>query len=131
MNRILLTTLVFLTVSAGVVKADSLASTVTSASELSQPAKVTDSDIKYTGEKVSFNFQDTPIRQVLEIFADFSGTKMVVTDTVTGNVTLRLDNVPWDQALDMILKSKGLDKKITNNVMLIAPTEELRAREQQ
>lgn len=83
----------------------------------------------YTGERLSLNFQDIEVRAVLQLLADFTGLNMVTSDTVTGRITLRLKNVPWDQALDIILKTKGLSKRQTDNVMLIAPTEEIAARE--
>ncbi len=84
---------------------------------------------EYTGEKLSLNFQNIEVRAVLQLIADFTGINMVTSDTVAGNVTLRLKNVPWDQALDLILKTKGLDKRTSGNVMLIAPAEEIAARE--
>ncbi len=83
----------------------------------------------YTGERLSLNFQNIEVRAVLQLLADFTGINMVTSDTVTGNITLRLKNVPWDQALDIILKSKGLAKRQTGNVMLVAPAEEIAARE--
>ncbi len=83
----------------------------------------------YTGEKLSLNFQDIEVRAVLQLIADFTGLNMVASDTVTGNVTLRLKNVPWDQALEIILKSKGLGMRQVGNVMMVAPQEEIAARE--
>ncbi|MDH5484106.1 MAG: type IV pilus secretin PilQ [Gammaproteobacteria bacterium] len=83
----------------------------------------------YTGERLSLNFQDIPIRAVLQLIADFTGLNVVVSDSVDGNLTLRLKNVPWDQALDIILKAKGLSKRESGNVMLIAPSEEIAAQE--
>jgi len=83
----------------------------------------------YTGERLSLNFQNIEVRAVLQLIADFTGINMVTSDTVSGNLTLRLKNVPWDQALDIVLKTKGLAKRETGNVMLIAPTEEIAARE--
>ena len=83
----------------------------------------------YTGERLSLNFQDIETRAVLQLLADFTGTNIVVSDTVTGNLTLRLRNVPWDQALDIVLKTKGLAMRQSGNVMLVAPSEELAARE--
>ena len=80
---------------------------------------------KFTGEKISLNFQDIEIRAVLQLLADFTGMNIIANDSVNGNVTLRLENIPWDQALDFILKSKGLAKRESGNVVLIAPTEEL------
>lgn len=83
----------------------------------------------YTGEKLSLNFQDIEVRAVLQLIADFTGLNMVASDTVAGNVTLRLKNVPWDQALEIILKSKGLGMRQAGNVMMVAPQEEIAARE--
>jgi type IV pilus assembly protein PilQ len=85
----------------------------------------------YEGEPISLDFQDVPVRQVLQIIAQVNGFNLVTTDTVTGNVTISLSGVPWDQALEMILKIKGLDKRLEGNILLIAPTEELTARETQ
>ena len=85
----------------------------------------------FSGEPISLDFQDVPVRQVLQIIAQVNGFNLVTTDTVTGNVTISLSGVPWDQALDMILKIKGLDKRLEGNILLIAPTEELAARETQ
>lgn len=85
----------------------------------------------FTGEPISLDFQDVPVRQVLQIISQVNGFNLVTTDTVTGNVTISLSGVPWDQALDMILKIKGLDKRLEGNILLIAPTEELTARETQ
>jgi type IV pilus assembly protein PilQ len=84
---------------------------------------------EYTGERLSLNFQNIEVRAVLQLIADFTGVNMVTSDSVQGNVTLRLKNVPWDQALDIILKTKGLDKRQKGNVMLVAPTAELAAQE--
>ncbi len=84
---------------------------------------------KFTGDLLSLNFQDIEVRAVLQIIADFTGQNVVVSDTVQGNLTLRLQNVPWDQALDIILRTKGLTLRQTGNVMYIAPTEEVAARE--
>ena len=83
----------------------------------------------YTGERLSLNFQDIPIRAVLQLIADFTDLNVVVSDSVDGNLTLRLKNVPWDQALDIILKAKGLSKRESGNVMLVAPSEEIAAQE--
>ena len=83
----------------------------------------------YTGERLSLNFQDIEVRAVLQLIADFTGLNVVVSDTVKGNITLRLKNVPWDQALDIILKTKGLAMRKMGNVILIAPSEEIAARE--
>ncbi|WP_456412712.1 type IV pilus secretin PilQ [Thiolapillus sp.] len=85
--------------------------------------------LSYVGEKLSLNFQDIEVRSVLQLLADFTGLNMVVSDSVSGRITLRLKNVPWDQALDIILKTKGLSKRQNGNVILVAPTEEIAARE--
>ncbi|WP_232359220.1 type IV pilus secretin PilQ [Paraneptunicella aestuarii] len=86
---------------------------------------------KYVGAPISLDFQDVPVRQVLQIIAQVNGFNLVTTDTVSGNVTITLNNVPWDQALSMILKIKGLDQRQEGNILLIAPAEELSARETQ
>lgn len=86
---------------------------------------------KYTGDPISLDFQDVPVRQVLQIIAQVNGFNLVTTDTVNGNVTISLSGVPWDQALDMILRVRGLDKRLEGNILLIAPTEELMAQETQ
>ncbi|MCO5785720.1 type IV pilus secretin PilQ [Pseudomonas sp. G11-1] len=85
----------------------------------------------YTGEKLSLNFQDIEVRSVLQLIADFTDLNLVASDTVQGSITLRLQNVPWDQALDLVLKTKGLDKRQIGNVLLVAPAEEIAARERQ
>lgn len=85
----------------------------------------------YTGEKLSLNFQDIDVRSVLQLIADFTDLNLVASDTVGGNITLRLQNVPWDQALDLVLKTKGLDKRKIGNVLLVAPADEIAARERQ
>ncbi len=79
----------------------------------------------YTGKKISLDFQDIEVRRVLQLLADFTGINMVAADTVQGNITLRLKDVPWDQALDIILKTKNLDKRRNGNVIWIAPVAEL------
>jgi type IV pilus assembly protein PilQ len=83
----------------------------------------------YQGEKLSLNFQSVEVRAVLQVLADFTGLNIITSDTVTGNVTLRLKDVPWDQALDIILQSKGLDMRKSGNVVWIAPRDELATRE--
>jgi type IV pilus assembly protein PilQ len=83
----------------------------------------------YEGDRLSLNFQDIEVRAVLQLLADFTGLNMVVSDTVSGRITLRLKNVPWDQAMDIILKTKGLSMRRNDNVVLVAPTEEIAARE--
>ena len=83
----------------------------------------------YSGDKLSLNFQDIEVRSVLQLIADFTGLNLVASDTVSGSINLRLQNVPWDQALDLILKTKGLDKRQIGNVLLVAPADEIAARE--
>ena len=83
----------------------------------------------YAGEKLSLNFQNVEVRAVLQVIADFTGLNIITSDTVGGNLTLRLKDVPWDQALDIILQAKGLSKRKNGNVILIAPTDELAAKE--
>ncbi len=90
---------------------------------------VTEEKKEYTGERLTLNFQDIDVRSVLQLLADTSGQNIVVSDSVTGNLTLRLQNVPWDQALDIVLRTKGLDKRRQDNVIIIGPTDELAARE--
>lgn len=85
---------------------------------------------EYKGERVTFNFQDIPVRSVLQLIADISGLNIVVADSVQGNVTLRLNNVPWDQALDIVMQARGLDKRERGNVVWVAPTQEIATREQ-
>ncbi len=85
----------------------------------------------YTGEKLSLNFQDIDVRSVLQLIADFTNLNLVASDTVQGGITLRLQNVPWDQALDLVLKTKGLDKRKVGSVLLVAPADEIAARERQ
>ncbi|WP_434579532.1 type IV pilus secretin PilQ family protein [Pseudomonas sp. Z5-35] len=85
----------------------------------------------YNGEKLSLNFQDIEVRSVLQLIADFTNLNLVASDTVQGGITLRLQNVPWDQALDLVLKTKGLDKRMVGNVLLVAPADEIAARERQ
>jgi type IV pilus assembly protein PilQ len=83
----------------------------------------------YVGERLTLNFQDIETRAVLQLLADASGQNIVVSDSVSGNVTLRLQNVPWDQALDIVLRTKGLDKRKQDNVIIVAPADELASRE--
>ncbi|QOJ32769.1 MAG: type IV pilus secretin PilQ [Gammaproteobacteria bacterium] len=94
-----------------------------------QKATLFSPDKQYSGEKLTLNFQDIETRAVLQLLADVSGRNIVVSDSVQGNVTLRLQSVPWDQALDIVLATKGLDKRQNGNVMIIAPAEEIAARE--
>ncbi len=84
----------------------------------------------YSGNRVTFNFQDIPVRSALQLLADISGLNLVASDSVGGSVTLRLVNVPWDQALDVVLRAKSLDKRRNGNVIWIAPQEELAKYEQ-
>jgi len=84
---------------------------------------------RYTGEELSLNFQDIEVRSVLQLLADFTDLNIVVSDSVSGKVTLRLKDVPWDQALDIILRTKGLDKRAAGNVIMVAPAAEIEARE--
>jgi type IV pilus assembly protein PilQ len=86
-------------------------------------------DDDFSGKAISLNFQDIPVRTVLQIIADYNGFNLVTSDTVAGSITLRLDGVPWDQALDIILKVKGLDKRMEGNILMVAPSDELAARE--
>ena len=87
--------------------------------------------LSYKGDKLSLNFQDIEVRAVLQLIADFTDLNLVASDTVGGNVTLRLQNVPWDQALDIVLKAKGLDKRLEGNVLTVAPAAEIAARERE
>jgi type IV pilus assembly protein PilQ len=86
-------------------------------------------NFEYSGDKLSLNFQDIEVRSVLQLIADFTGLNLVASDTINGRITLRLQNVPWDQALDLVLKTKGLDKRKVGNVLLVAPASEITARE--
>ena len=90
-------------------------------SKLARPS----SSQSYTGKKISLDFQDIEVRRVLQLLADFTGINMVASDSVQGNITLRLKDVPWDQALDIVLKTKNLDKRRNGNVIWIAPVTEL------
>lgn len=94
-------------------------------------SKLLADEIVYTGNLVSFNFQDIPVRSVIQLIADASQLNIVVADNVTGNVTLRLNNVPWDQALDIVLQSKQLDQRRTGDVIWVAPASEIAQREQE
>ncbi len=89
------------------------------------------SEKEYEGSRVTFNFQDIPVRSVLQLIADVSDLNIVVADNVGGNLTLRLTNVPWDQALDIVLDARNLDMRENGNVIWIAPTADIAAREQQ
>ncbi|RYG82273.1 type IV pilus secretin PilQ, partial [bacterium] len=90
---------------------------------------VVDEKPVYTGERINMTFQSLDTRAALQLLADASGQNIVVNDTVTGSLTLRLQNVPWDQALDIVLRTKGLDKRRTDNVIIVAPADEIAARE--
>lgn len=92
--------------------------------------KKKDKESKFQGETLSLNFQDIEVRDVLQLLADFTNLNMVASDSVSGSVTLRLINVPWDQALDIILKSKGLAMRKSGNVLMVAPQDEIASREQ-
>jgi type IV pilus assembly protein PilQ len=85
--------------------------------------------VVYDGDRLSLNFQDIEVRAVLQLLADFTGLNLVASDTVRGNITLRLQNVPWDQALDIVLKTKGLSMRQNGNVIMVAPTQEIAAQE--
>ncbi len=100
-----------------------------SVEEEEKEAMLDPSKKKYKGDLLSLNFQDIEVRAILQILADFTGLNIVVSDSVKGNLTLRLQNVPWDQALDIILRTKGLAMRQNGNVVFIAPTEEVAARE--
>ncbi len=91
--------------------------------------RTADGKVKYVGEKLSLNFQNVEVRSVLQVIADFTGLNIVASDTVGGNLTLRLKDVPWDQALDLIMQAKGLDKRRNGNVIWVAPKDELMAKE--
>lgn len=86
---------------------------------------------EYTGERINFSFQNVELRALLQIIADVAGKNLVVSDSVTGNLTLRLQNVPWDQALDIVLRTKGLSKNLEGDVLWVAPTSEVAALEKQ
>lgn len=96
-----------------------------------QEIKEKKAEFEFTGEKLSLNFQDIEVRAVLQIIADFTELNLVASDTVQGRITLRLDNVPWDQALSLVLKTKGLDKRQVGNVLMVAPAAEIAERERQ
>ena len=99
---------------------------------LEDPNKLTQGTRQgYKGEKLSLNFQNVEVRSVLQVIADFTGLNIITSDTVQGNLTLRLKDIPWDQALDIILQTKGLDMRKNGNVVLVAPREELALKEKQ
>jgi len=95
-----------------------------------EPGYIGETD-DFNGRSISLSFQDIPVRTVLQIIADYNEFNLIISDTVTGNITLRLDGVPWDQALSIILKVKGLDKRMQGNILMVAPADELAAREAQ
>jgi len=94
-----------------------------------QASSLFDESKEYTGQRLTLNFQDIETRAVLQLLAETSGRNIVVSDTVQGNVTLRLKNVPWDQALDIVMTTKGLDMRQNGNVIIVAPADEIAARE--
>jgi len=96
-----------------------------------QEAEERRSEFAYVGERISLNFQDIEVRAVLQLIADFTELNLVASDTVSGRITLRLKNVPWDQALELVLKTKGLDKRQVGNVLMVAPAAEIAERERQ
>ncbi len=102
---------------------------VVSVKPLTAQEKEQKSKFEYAGEKLSLNFQDIEVRSVLQLIADFTDLNLVASDTVTGNITLRLQNVPWDQALSIVLKAKGLDKRQEGNVLMVAPAVEIAEQE--
>ena len=94
-----------------------------------EPNKLTQGTQGYRGEKLSLNFQNVEVRAVLQVIADFTGLNIITSDTVSGNVTLRLKDVPWDQALDIVMQAKGLDMRKNGSVIWIAPKDELLTKE--
>ncbi len=88
-------------------------------------------EFNYIGDRISLNFQNIEVRAVLQLIADFTELNLVASDTVTGSITLRLQNVPWDQALELVLKTKGLDSRLIGNVLMVAPAAEIAERERQ
>ncbi len=97
------------------------------------PEEVEDrrNEFAYVGDRISLNFQDIEVRAVLQLIADFTELNLVASDTVAGRITLRLQNVPWDQALELVLKTRGLDKRQIGNVVMVAPADEIAERERQ
>ncbi len=96
-----------------------------------QEVEARKSEFSYVGDRLSLNFQDIEVRAVLQLIADFTELNLVASDTVAGRITLRLQNVPWDQALELVLKTKGLDKRQVGNVLMVAPAAEIAERERQ
>lgn len=107
--------------------------TMTISVRRSRPDDLVDLDdpFRFRGEKLSLNFQDIEVRSVLQLIADFTDMNLVASDTVGGRITLRLQNVPWDQALEIVLRTKGLDKREMGNVLMVGPAAEIAARERQ
>jgi type IV pilus assembly protein PilQ len=99
------------------------------ADEIEEASSIYSESKEYEGQRLTLNFQDIETRAVLQLLAETSGRNIVVSDTVQGNVTLRLRNVPWDQALDIVMTTKGLDMRQNGNVIIVAPAEEIAARE--
>jgi type IV pilus assembly protein PilQ len=99
------------------------------ADEIEEGSSLFSQTKEYEGQRLTLNFQDIETRAVLQLLAETSGKNIVVSDTVQGNVTLRLRNVPWDQALDIVMTTKGLDMRQNGNVIMVAPAEEIAARE--
>ncbi len=98
-------------------------------SDITEESSLFSESKEYEGQRLTLNFQDIETRAVLQLLAETSGRNIVVSDTVQGNVTLRLRNVPWDQALDIVMTTKGLDMRENGNVIIVAPAEEISARE--
>ena len=96
---------------------------------VADPARAAAQRGRYTGDRLSLNFQNVEVRAVLNVIADFTDLNIITSDTVTGNITLRLKDVPWDQALEIILQTRGLDSRRSGNVIWIAPRDELATRE--
>src|SRR5690606_3905150 len=96
-----------------------------------QEIKEKKAEFEFTGEKLSLNFQDIKVRAVLQIIAHFTELNLVASDTVQARITVRLDNVPWDQALSLVLETKGLDKRQVCYVLMVAPAAEIAERERQ
>src|SRR5437870_3510985 len=94
-----------------------------------QPNKLTQGTQGYRGERLSLNFQNVEVRAVLQVIADFTGLNIITSDTVSGSLTLRLKDVPWDQALDIVMQAKGLDMRKNGSVLWIAPKDELLTKE--
>ncbi len=97
----------------------------------SHPVPETINQFEYRGDRLSLNFQDIEVRSVLQLIADFTQLNLVASDAVQGRITLRLQDVPWDQALDLVLKTRGLDKRQVGNVLLVAPADDIANRERQ